>query len=56
MLCISDVVEILIIFFMYLVSLDRGRQMIEQQEMDTIKRIYHLRQTLANESRKQNKT
>ncbi len=35
-------------------SLDRGRQNIENQEREVMKRVYELRKTLAIENRKKN--
>lgn len=38
---------------MNIVSLDRGRQNLESQERDLMKRVYELRNNLAMENRKQ---
>jgi len=41
-------------FDTFLVSLDRGRENIENQERETMKRVYELRKTIALENRKKN--
>ena len=43
-----------LIFYTFLVSLDRGRENIESQERETMKRVYELRKTIALENRKKN--
>jgi hypothetical protein len=38
--------------FIFIVSLERGREQIEYQEREVMKRVYDLRKTLAIENRK----
>lgn len=48
-----NISSILNYFFLVLVSLDRGRQNLESQERDLMKRVYELRKNLAIENRRQ---